>query len=171
MREPPGAQPEADANAAQSSAGKARAVGACACGTVRLEIATPAVWAWHDHSEASRRAQGCAYATYVGVWRSRFRVLAGSEAIRRYEEPATGAARSFCGRCGSPLIYERPHAPKMVNLPRALFDSRTGREPRYHVGFGEAADWTWRGETLSPMKAYPGVMHARPKRPPRARIG
>src|SRR5579864_764938 len=53
------------------------AAGACVCGAVRFEIDTPALWAWHDHSAASRHAQGCAYATYVGSWKSRFRWLAG----------------------------------------------------------------------------------------------
>ena len=32
------------------------AQGRCVCGEVRLEIDVPAVWAWHDHSAASRRA-------------------------------------------------------------------------------------------------------------------
>jgi len=31
-----------------------QAAGSCACGAVRLEIDVPAVWAWHDHSPASR---------------------------------------------------------------------------------------------------------------------
>ena len=50
-------------------------VGRCVCGAVSLEIDLPAVWAWHDHSAASRHAQGAAYATYVGSWKSRFRIL------------------------------------------------------------------------------------------------
>jgi hypothetical protein len=48
------------------------AAGQCLCGNVQVEITIPAFWAWHDHSRASRRAHGAAYATYVGCWRSRF---------------------------------------------------------------------------------------------------
>jgi hypothetical protein len=33
-------------------------------------------WAWHDHSEASRRAHGAEYATYIGCWRKHARVAA-----------------------------------------------------------------------------------------------
>ena len=33
-------------------------VGGCPCGAVRFEIDVPAVLAWHDHSEAGRRAHG-----------------------------------------------------------------------------------------------------------------
>ena len=115
------------------------AEGACVCGAVRVEIVVPAVWAWHDHSAASRHAQGCAYATYVGSWKSRFQVLAGAEHLTRYEDETTGAARSFCARCGTPVLYERPRSPKIVNIPRSLFSQRTCREPRYHMFLSEAA--------------------------------
>jgi hypothetical protein len=131
---------------------------------VRLEIDVPARWAWHDHSAASRHAQGCAYATYVGSWRSRFRVLEGAALITRYEDAAAGTARSFCATCGTPLFYERVRSPLMVNIPRALFATRTGREPRYHMSLEEQADWAYTGEPLAPLKGYPGVMWERPRR-------
>lgn len=141
-----------------------QAQGACVCGAVRLEIDVPAVWAWHDHGPKSRHAQGCAYATYVGSWKSRFRILEGEAHIARYEDPEAGTARSFCARCGTPVMYERARSPKIVNIPRALFSSRVGREARYHVNLAQQADWTWTGEPLSPLKGYPGVMRERPRK-------
>jgi hypothetical protein len=135
-----------------------KAMARCACGKVVLEIDMPAVWAWHDHSAASQRAQGCAYATYVGSWKSRFRVLRGAKNIRHYEEPETRNTRSFCGTCGTPLFNVRARSPKMVNIPRALFESRTGREPRYHVSLEQSPEWSYKGERLSPLKGYPGVL-------------
>lgn len=141
-----------------------QAQAACVCGAVRLEIDVPGVWAWHDHGEASRRAQGCAYATYVGSWKSRFRMLSGEELLTRYEDAERKTTRSFCARCGTPMLYERARSPKIVNIPRALFASRTGREPRYHMNLAEAADWEYGGAPLAPLKGYPGVMWERPKR-------
>ncbi len=152
---------------AASKTGKASAVqaqGRCACGAVVLEIDVPARWAWHDHSAASRHAQGAAYVTYVGSYRSRFRILEGSESIGRFEDAEARTARSFCIRCGTPLLYERARSPTMVNIPRALFATRTGREPRYHMSLQEKADWTYAGEPLVPLKGYPGVMWTRPRR-------
>ena len=61
------------------------------------------------------------------------------------------AVRSFCRCCGTPLTYERAHSPHMVNIPRALFHSRTGRQPLYHVGIEELQDWTYTGEPLVPL--------------------
>src|SRR6201982_2512484 len=105
------------------------AFGQCLCGKVAFEIDVPARWAWHDHASASRRAHGAAYATYVGSWRKRFRVTKGMAEISRFEDKAAKTARSFCARCGTPLIYERVRSPHMVNIPRALFLTRTGRQP------------------------------------------
>ena len=137
--------------------------GQCLCGAVRFEIDYPAFWAWHDHSRASRIAHGAVYATYVGTWRKRFRVTAGEAEIARHEDKA-GGARSFCRTCGTPLIYERARSRHMVNIPRALFASRTGRQPLYHVGIDEMQDWAYTGAPLVPLKGYPGVVSERAKK-------
>jgi hypothetical protein len=142
----------------------ASVAGRCLCGAVRFEIDYPARWAWHDHSRTSRLAHGAVYATYVGSWRKRFRITAGKREIARYEDRAAGAARSFCRRCGTPLIYERARSPHMVNIPRALFLSRTGRQPLYHVAIDELQDWAYAGERLVPLKGFPGIVWERPKR-------
>ena len=146
------------------------AAGACVCGAVRLEIDVPARWAWHDHSAASRHAQGAAYATYVGSYKSRFRITEGAQHVTHFKDEARGTIRGFCARCGTPLTYERARATTMVNIPRAVFSERTGRETRYHMSLGEAADWTYLGEPLAPLKGYPGVMWERPKRKKRRTI-
>jgi hypothetical protein len=51
----------------------------------------------------------------------------------------------------------------MVNIPRAPFTGRTGREPRYHLAIEQLQDWTYTGERLVPLKGYPGVVWERPK--------
>jgi hypothetical protein len=140
------------------------ASGQCLCGKVGLEIDVPARWAWHDHSPASRRAHGAAYATYVGSWRKRFRIIRGKDAIARYEDKATKTARSFCKHCGTPLTYERARSPHMVNIPRALFSGRTGRQPLYHIAIEELQEWAYTGEPLVPLKGFPGVVWQRSKK-------
>ena len=139
-----------------------KAGGRCVCGAVEIEIDVPARWAWHDHSAASRRAHGAACATYVGSYRSRFRIVQGAQMLTRFEDAVS--ARSFCARCGSPILYERFRAKEMVNIPRALFDAGTGREPRYHLNIDDAPDWAYTGEPLAPLKGFPGVVWERPKR-------
>jgi hypothetical protein len=149
---------------AKATAAAGIASGQCLCGSVAFEIDTPARWAWHDHSAASRRAHGAAYATYVGSWRKRFRVIQGEADIARYEDKAAEAARSFCSRCGTPLTYERARSPHMVNIPRALFSGRTGRQALYHIAIEELQEWAYTGEPLVPLKGFPGVVWQRSKR-------
>lgn len=134
------------------------ATGRCLCGKVEVEIAVPAFWAWHDHSCGTRRAHGAAYATYVGCWKSRVRVTRGEKRLTRFTDPASGDTRAFCACCGTPVLYARGRHPRMVNIPRALFEGRTGREPLYHIAVAESPDWAYRQETLRPLKGYPGVM-------------
>jgi hypothetical protein len=141
-----------------------RVTGQCLCGAITFEIDYPARWAWHDHSHTSRIAHGAAYATYVGSWRKRFRVTAGESEITRYDDKKSGATRSFCRRCGTPLFYERARSPHMVNIPRALFRYRTGRQPLYHAGITELQDWTYAGGALVPLKGFPGIVWERPKK-------
>lgn len=136
----------------------------CLCGDVRIDIQYLAFWAWHDHSEASRLAHGAVYATYVGTWVKRFRIVKGSRKVKRYEDPATGNTRAFCWRCGTPVWYVRKQSPKWINIPRALFSGRTGREPRYHLNIAEQQDWIYTGAPLAPLKGYPGVVWERPKK-------
>ncbi|MGY3406627.1 hypothetical protein ACVWZV_002740 [Bradyrhizobium sp. GM5.1] len=139
---------------AKAAAAAGIATGQCLCGRVTFEIDVPARWAWHDHSAASRRAHGAAYATYVGSWKKRFRITAGKTALTRYEDKATKTARSFCAHCGTPIAYERPRGPHMVNIPRALFRERTGRQPLYHIAIEELQEWTYTGEPLVPLKGF-----------------
>ena len=140
------------------------ATGRCLCGKVAFEIDVPARWAWHDHSASSRRAHGAAYATYVGSWRKRFRITKGEAEIARYEDKATKTVRSFCAHCGTPLIYERARSPHMVNIPRALFSGRTGRQPLYHIAIEELQEWAYTGEPRVPLKGFPGVVWQRSKK-------
>lgn len=142
----------------------ARAEGRCLCGAVAFEIAVPAQWAWHDHSAATRRAHGAAYATYVGSWKSRFRFIRGEDNLTRFEDKENRAVRSFCATCGTPVLYERARSPNNINIPRALFAGGTGREPRYHIGIDQLQEWTYLGEPLVPLKGFPGVVWNRGRR-------
>ncbi len=77
--------------------------------------------------------------------------------------------KSMSGEAGvmrwRPSEGGRGHSPKMVNIPHALFDSRTGREPRYHISIDELPDWAYAGASLGPLKGYPGVVWHRPRKP------
>lgn len=137
---------------------------ACACGGVRIEMTAPAQWAWHDHSRLSQKAHGAQAGVYVGTWKKRVRITDGEDLLARWEDPEHHTVRSFCARCGTPLMYERPRSPHFVNIPRAAFETGVGREPRYHLNIEQAPAWAYRGEPLGPLKGYPGVLWERPRK-------
>ena len=166
---PPVNYPKSAVRKTMNSAERSEVEGRCICGDVVILLAFPAFWAWHDHSSATRHAHGAAYATYVGAWRSRVRILKGEAKLARFENVETRTSRKFCKRCGTPIFYERRNALRWINMPRALFSGRTGREPRYHIGLAEAAEWEYRGEPLAPLKGFPGVMRARTRQKKQSR--
>ena len=125
------------------------------CGAVQLEIDFPAFWAWHDHSAASRRAHGAAYATYIGCWRKHARVTKGRRSIARFEDATTESTRSFCSRCGTPLLYERKRSPHMVNIPRALFTGLPAASPAITWPSRSFRIGPTRATGLSPLSAIP----------------
>ena len=62
------------------------------------------------------------------------------------------------------MIYERARSPHMVNIPRALFSGRTGRQPLYHIAIEQLQEWAYTGEPLVPLKGFPGVVWQRSKK-------
>jgi hypothetical protein len=61
-------------------------------------------------------------------------------------------------------MYERARSPHMVNIPRALFTGRTGRQPLYHIAIEELQEWAYAGGPLVPLKGFPGVVWQRSKK-------
>ena len=86
-------------------------------------------------------AQGAAYATYVGSWRSRFRILHGAQHISRYEDVEAGTTRSFCARCGSPLTYRNDKKPDRIDIMTCSLDDPNKAPPTFHVWTDHKPVW------------------------------
>jgi hypothetical protein len=53
----------------------------------------------------------------------------------------TGATRSFCGRCGSPLFYEGPRWPDQTHVAAGALDGPPDRKPQAHIYADRAPEW------------------------------
>src|SRR6266550_3910388 len=82
---------------------------------------------------------------------------------------AVGISAGQC-LCGSVCfeIDTPARSPHMVNIPRALFTGRTGRQPLYHIAIEELQEWAYTGEPLVPLKGFPGVVWQRSKKKKRS---
>ena len=119
-----------------------KAAGSCLCGSVRFEIAFPSRFCAHCHCDNCRRAHGAAFVTYIGVPADQFQLTDGEDVLVRYHTD-TDATRSFCGRCGSTLLYAGPRWENEVHVALANVDGPVDREPGAHVYVDHAAEW-WR---------------------------
>ena len=52
-----------------------------------------------------RKWHGAAFATYATVPADRLRITQGADVLRAYES-SPGVTRSFCGRCGSSMLWQ-----------------------------------------------------------------
>ena len=112
--------------------------GGCRCGAIRYRTSGRPLWVVHCHCESCRRATGAAFATYAGFRNDRFRITRGKP--KRFAS-SPGVARSFCGRCGSPLAFEGRRWPDEIHILVASFDNPESTRPRAHVHFGEHLKW------------------------------
>jgi len=85
------------------------------------------------------------------------RVTGGADVLAPFEDTERRQVRTFCSRCGTPVMFARGGSAKMVNIPRARVSERTGREAKYHVAIDQLQDWAYLGASVGPLKGYPGV--------------
>ena len=114
--------------------------GSCLCGAVRYEIDGALGRIVHCHCSQCRKASGTAFATNAPVDASIFRVVAGADAIRRYES-TEGKWRCFCSACGSPIYSETRSRPNVVRLRIGTLDSPAGGRPIAHFFASSKAEW------------------------------
>lgn len=113
--------------------------GSCLCGAVRLE-ADASKWCAHCHCSMCRRAHGAGHVLWVGLDEGAFRIVSGAETLGRYAS-SPGAERSFCTRCGTPMLFRSQRWPGEVHVAGALLDA-LDRAPQAHVFWDDRASFT-----------------------------
>ena len=122
--------------------------GGCLCGAVRYRIGAPPLWVAHCHCSMCRRAQGAGFVTWFGVAAESFVLETGADVLSRHES-SPGATRSFCGRCGSPLLFQSNRWPGETHVTLASLDDPSGLEPQAHAYWDSRAGWIhWDGGAL-----------------------
>lgn len=122
--------------------------GRCLCGELRFRAEGPSRFVAHCHCDNCRRAHGAAYVTWMGVPRGKFRWTLGEEKALRHFGTDTGATRSFCGTCGSSLLYASPRWEGEVHVAVAALTTELDRAPKAHVYFDRAPGWSSHGGDL-----------------------
>jgi hypothetical protein len=87
-----------------------------------------------------RRAHGAAFVTWFGVPAAAFRITQGGDRLSRFKSSAE-AVRSFCGTCGSTMLFESSRWPGEVHVALANMLDAIDRRPTAHVYFDDHVDW------------------------------
>ena len=114
--------------------------GSCLCGAVRYEIDGELGPIVCCHCSMCRKAQGSAFAANAPVLASRFRLVAGVEALRAYRS-SPGKERCFCATCGSPIFSRREASPDVLRIRIGTLDSRIAVGPAAHIHVASKAEW------------------------------
>ncbi len=114
--------------------------GSCLCGAIRYETPFALEAIDHCHCSMCRRSHGSAFATYGRVPSESLTFTTGRDQLREYQSSDV-ATRSFCGRCGSSLLYRHSEAPQFDFITVGTLDDDPGSRPRAHIFVGSKAAW------------------------------
>ena len=128
--------------------------GSCLCQATRYEINGPLLSLGHCHCKMCQRFHGTAYATYGKIEKANFSIIAGREKIRHIQS-SEPVRRSFCGDCGTPLIYENDSLPHNLWLAAGTFDEDPGCRPQYHIFVASKAEWLEINDGLPQFSQFP----------------
>ena len=122
--------------------------GGCLCGAVRYRASGRAFGITHCHCRTCRRASGAPFMTWAGFDRDQFTFTQGRPASYR---SSANVVRTFCGRCGTALSYQRLNLPASIDVTLGSMDDPEKITPEDH---------TWTENRISCIKldhlpAYP----------------
>ena len=125
--------------------------GGCLCGGVRYRITGRLGPIGHCHCRTCQKVQGTAFATTARVAWSDFAWRSG-ESLLRAHESSPGKRRTFCERCGSPLLAAWDGQDALI-LRLGSLDGDPGARPRLHIWTSHRAPWYPIGDALPRFEA------------------
>jgi hypothetical protein len=131
--------------------------GSCLCGTVRYQIRGPIESIDHCHCSMCRRAHGSAFSTYGRIAKEALSFLSGADQLEHFES-SDAVTRSFCGRCGSSLLFRHSAAQEFDFIAIGTLDDDPGVRPEAHIFVGSKAAWYSIEDDLPQHDEYPPGM-------------
>lgn len=114
--------------------------GSCLCGGIRYRIEGALQAIQVCHCGQCRKAQGAALATNIPVPAGHFHLVSGADLLSHYES-SPGKIRSFCSRCGSPILSRRVADPGTVRVRAGTLDGELATRAVAHFHVGSKANW------------------------------
>ena len=122
--------------------------GSCLCGAIGFTAKAPSKWCAHCHCSMCRKQHGAGYVTWVGMEAAQVQVDDRQNQLNWYES-SEGAARGFCGKCGTSMFFKSQRFPGELHLTLAAFDEDIDRAPQAHANYDAHIDWMPIDDTLA----------------------
>jgi hypothetical protein len=114
--------------------------GGCNCGAVRFEVSEPFVGSTYCHCTRCQRRTGAGASANGRAAPGSFRIVQGEDRVRAWK-PETGAAKYFCGECGSALFSATTDDPPAIGVRLGAIDGDPGIRPSLRQFVAYAAIW------------------------------
>ncbi|WP_232312696.1 GFA family protein [Enterovibrio coralii] len=103
--------------------------GQCLCGAIAYEVDAIEPAMGHCHCSMCRKFHGSAFATFGEAKAENFRFTKGEDKLRVYEAE-NGTKRTFCGECGSSLLFEPSNSDgSLVEFTLGTLDTPIEQKP------------------------------------------
>jgi len=112
--------------------------GECYCGRTQVRSTGSPQTVVYCHCTDCRRVTGAPVTAWVAFADSDVEFTPDSG---RLAPVSTGARRSFCGDCGSPLAHQYDYAEGQTFVAVGLFDDATELHPAMHAHYGSRLPW------------------------------
>lgn len=121
--------------------------GGCLCGALRYVLRGSAVQTTVCHCADCRRASGAPFVAWTFF---RSGALSWTEGCPKVCQFA-GRERSFCGDCGTPLVFFDPEIPQWFEVSTCSFDDPEPHQPVDECWTGDRISWL---ESVGKLPGY-----------------
>ncbi len=112
--------------------------GGCLCGAIRYRVTGEPVATSLCHCKTCRRASGAPTVAWA-VFRSSDFAFANGAPTCFHSSP--GIARTFCGKCGTPLTYQRESGTGTIDITTATLDHPDRFAPACEIWIAHKISW------------------------------
>jgi hypothetical protein len=111
--------------------------GGCLCGAIRYQVSGPALQTSYCHCEDCRKASGAPAVAWTFFKTGTLTWLRGSPKVVNF----AGRERSFCGDCGTPLVFFDPSIPELFETNTCTLDNPASHAPSDHCWVADEIPW------------------------------
>ena len=119
--------------------------GGCLCGAIRYRATGESTARSLCHCKSCRLASGAPSVAWVVFRASDFSFVRG-EPVRFHSSPTV--MRTFCGRCGTPLTYQRDSRPTSIDVTTATLDQADRFAPTIEIWLEDKLEWECTTDSL-----------------------